>query len=299
MHALVHSRVTCSLMLGAVCGCASTIPASGPPAREPTISRTVVDASHPASPPVESVVGRAPSLSLQGTGAPADEEWQFSVTPYIWALGLDGHVTVKGMKSKVDVGFDDLLDEADFAGQVHLEAFKNKWGMFFDGTLVKLSMKGSEGPINVKVDFDITMLEAGAFYRLRDETNANGRRTTVDLLGGARYMDFDGKLKFDSAPNVDGGQDWIDPIVGARMTRDLSENWAFNLRGDIGGFDLGDSSDFVWDLIGLFGWSFGTGKRLWIGYRYLDIDYDDGSGSDKFKFDAVMAGPLLGLSFGF
>ncbi len=47
------------------------------------------------------------------------------------------------------------------------------------------------------------------------------------------------------------------------------------------------------------GWGFGTNKRVWLGYRYLDIDYDDGSGIDKFAFDAVMQGPVLGLALGF
>lgn len=35
------------------------------------------------------------------------------------------------------------------------------------------------------------------------------------------------------------------------------------------------------------------------GYRYLDADYEDGSGADVFKYDMVTAGPGIGVSFKF
>ncbi len=31
-------------------------------------------------------------------------------------------------------------------------------------------------------------------------------------------------------------------------------------------------------------------------YRYMDIDYVDGSGADLFKYDMTMQRPLLGLN---
>jgi len=33
------------------------------------------------------------------------------------------------------------------------------------------------------------------------------------------------------------------------------------------------------------------------GYRALDVDCEDGSGSDFFKFHATFYGPMLGLNF--
>jgi len=36
-----------------------------------------------------------------------------------------------------------------------------------------------------------------------------------------------------------------------------------------------------------------------FGYRALDTDYSKGSGDGRFKFDMLVAGPLLGLRYNF
>jgi len=38
---------------------------------------------------------------------------------------------------------------------------------------------------------------------------------------------------------------------------------------------------------------------LWLGYRALGVDYESGSGANKFEFDAIMHGPIAGVSFYF
>jgi hypothetical protein len=34
-------------------------------------------------------------------------------------------------------------------------------------------------------------------------------------------------------------------------------------------------------------------------YRYLDVDYEDGSGADLFVYDVATSGPGLGVTFRF
>jgi hypothetical protein len=102
-------------------------------------------------------------------------------------------------------------------------------------------------------------------------------------------------------PSPSGGQDWFDPLVGARAIFDLSEKWAVSLDGSIGGFGVG--SDFAWDAAGLIGYRFGLfGKdnaAVFGGYRAHSQDYIDGSGDDKFEWDVTLHGPILGLTIGF
>jgi hypothetical protein len=66
------------------------------------------------------------------------------------------------------------------------------------------------------------------------------------------------------------------------------------LRGDIGGFGIG--SDITWNLVGMVDFKPWKHVGLFGGYRALYQDYSTGSGSNKFKFDATMHGPLLGLN---
>jgi hypothetical protein len=38
---------------------------------------------------------------------------------------------------------------------------------------------------------------------------------------------------------------------------------------------------------------------LWLGYRVMGVNYESGSGFDKFKYDVTMYGPITGIVFRF
>lgn len=247
MQALSRSRLTFASVLGAACGCASTSSPRPPSDYEPTIHRPVADASHPANPPVESMVERASFPSLREQEALAEDEWHASLAPDLWTLSIAGYSTAKGTRAEMDLGFDDPIDHADLAARARIDVWQ------------------------------------------------------VDILGDGTCMDFGTKTELDSSPppGVDGDKNWIDRMVGVRMTKDRSNAWVPSLRADIGGLASGDSSDLAREPIGLFGWGFGTNERIWIGYRYMDVDYDDSRWNDKFDFDTVMQGSVVGVAFGF
>jgi opacity protein-like surface antigen len=52
-------------------------------------------------------------------------------------------------------------------------------------------------------------------------------------------------------------------------------------------------------LSGALSYRFNRWSSLSLGYRYLDFDYDDGSGPDRFKFDLREHGPSIGFRFDF
>jgi len=53
---------------------------------------------------------KAPPIEL----APAIPGWTFSLTPYAWAISLNGPVTVKGRTTDVDANFFQILDHTQF-----------------------------------------------------------------------------------------------------------------------------------------------------------------------------------------
>ncbi len=231
--------------------------------------------------------------------------WEFTVTPYFWGAGMDGDVTVKGVESNVDVSFGDILDNLDFGGMVHLEARNGKWGFFLDPTYMKLSADGDAGPFEADVEVEMTLVEFGVLYRLLERPIGaeSGRTFSLDLLGGGRYTDLEVELDIEGPfgvdPSFDGSKDWLDPMVGAAVQVDLNEKLAFRVRGDIGGFGIGSASDLTWNLLAALGYEFSERTTLWLGYRILDVDYDEGSGSDLFEYDISMSGPIAGLSIRF
>ena len=228
------------------------------------------------------------------------DDWQFSITPYLWAVGLNGDMTVKGVDSDVDVNFSDILTNLDIALEAHFEVWKGKWGGFFDGTYVKLKTDaGTTG--NIDITSTIVLVDFGGFYRVGTWPVGSpenvGRSLSFDALVGGRYTDLKVKFDPDRLPSFDQDKSWTDLIVGGRMIFDFSEKWAFILRGDIGGFGISGSSDFTANGIGLVGWTFHPSWTLMGGYRALYQDYETGSGSNEFKYDVTTHGPILGLTF--
>ncbi|MDH4268512.1 MAG: hypothetical protein OEW45_23060 [Deltaproteobacteria bacterium] len=238
-----------------------------------------------------------------------ESKWEFVVIPYFWLASLDGDVTVKGIKSSVSLSGSDLLDMLDYGGEVHVEAWKGRWGIFLDPTFLKLSDDGRVdrplvGRIDVGVDLKEWLVEFGGLYTLgRWPLGTNGgKAVSFDVLGGGRYWYLKGKLNgdvplFGLSRRVEQSKDWIDPIVGARLRADLSKKLCLAVRGDIGGFSVG--SDFTWNASAIFGYQFSQTVSAWLRYRGLGVDYESGSGFSKFKYDVIMQGPIVGLGFRF
>lgn len=249
------------------------------------------------------------SWAYAGNASSDEEKWRFHLIPYFWMAGLEGDVTLKGFESKVDASFGDIWDNLEFGGLVHFEARKGEWGFFLDPIYLKLSSDAhidnpDVGRINADVTVEQWLVEFGGLYRLGQWPlgGSESDEISLDLLAGGRYWDLTTRLDL-SIPLADLGRsykkskDWIDPFVGLRLQADLTQKLALVLRGDIGGFGVG--SDFSWNASALFGYSFSEMISLWVGYRVLDVDYEDGSGTGKFAYDVTMSGPILGLAFRF
>jgi opacity protein-like surface antigen len=100
-------------------------------------------------------------------------------------------------------------------------------------------------------------------------------------------------------PNARESQDWVDPIIGVRLTTGLTEKLSLRVRGDIGGFGIGSASDLVWNVVAVLGYQVSRRITLAAGYRILDVDYDKGSGLRLFEYDVTTSGPVVGLAFRF
>jgi hypothetical protein len=237
------------------------------------------------------------------------DEWRFSVAPYMWLLALDSNATVMGQTSQVDMSFSDIWDSLDIAFMGDIEARKGRFGFFVNGLYSKISDQADTRFVTLKANVELDVVSFGAFYRLgpHDLKDAGGdfKPTLVtDLIVGGRYtyaeMELFGTIL--AVPvNAKGDRDWLDPIIGLRTFWALSPKWNLVLAGDIGGFGVG--SDFQWAATALLGYSFhffgDHESQFYFGYRIIDQDYEDGSGINKFAWDATLKGPVLGLAMHF
>ena len=219
--------------------------------------------------------------------------WDFQLAPfYLWAVNMDGDVTVKTTTTPLKMDFGEIFDNLEGLFTAHFEAWhKKKWGLLVDVSYINIGGQQVTPIATLDVDFQTVMTELGGFYRFRKGPHA------LEGLAGIRYTSLDVEVDMlGLPPKLEESQDWLDPIIGARYRWTMAEKWSLSVRGDIGGFGIGDASDFTWNLAALIHYQPWKHVALVGGYRVLDVDYETGSGPSKFAYDVQMQGPILGVS---
>ncbi len=243
--------------------------------------------------------------SLSVTTSPAEaNDWEWSLIPYVWAsdMGIDLFVNDDPVVG-ADIGFDDILDNVDFAAQLHFEGRRNKGGFFVDLTYLDLGSSqttGARPPLpggtGIHSDLRTTLFEAAGFYRPSGGTHG------LDILLGGRVIDMDLTVDFTLPPPLTGTRQinpsdtFTDGFVGLRYTTPFAERWMLIARGDVGAGD----SELAWNASLSLGYLVGKKRQnfVMVGYRYLDLEFKStASGGQAVETDLTMSGPGVGFGF--
>lgn len=222
---------------------------------------------------------------------PAAAQLEFSLTPYLWATGLDGSIAIGDRAGDLDWSFSDITDNLEAAGLLHFEAQGPVFGLIVEGSFLGVGQDIEAIP-GAKVDVDNLMVELLSSWEWRP---------AIQVIFGARYLELDTELQLpevepNTGPTRAGtSQKWVDPVVGIRYGGQLNRRgtWNSNFRADFGGFGLGDGSELTWNVRVNLGYKFNDTVALWGGYHWLDIDYDN----KGFVYDVLQQGPEIGLMF--
>jgi len=254
----------------------------------------------------EPIVEEPPAVKGPAALTGTNDSWDFEITPYLWTIGINGNFLVKGASADVDVDFGDILDVADMALSMRGEAWHGPIGFTLDITWLTASEESSApGPlVGGDLGLDMLIAEFTVSYLfdwpLTDEPG-DKRLLTIEPIVGVRYVDLRMDVGIDlgpiSLPTVDGSQDWIEPFVGFRTRVQLSDHWTVAGGVNFGGFDIG--SRLTWVAFLGVDYRFTKLFSAKLGYKWMDIDYTDGSGINRFEMDATIQGFWIGLSFHF
>lgn len=239
-------------------------------------------------------------LALAAAAGAEAGDWKHTLVPYVWASGMDGKTAIGPVEADVDINFGDILDNLDWGGMLSYRGERSD-GLVIMGDVVYMDLEAdktkSEGPISIygKAEVKQLALEGDIGWRVAPQLIA---------YGGFRYNDLDSDLTVvrtgpgPGETRTPGLQEsWVDPIVGAIGEFQISDNWSAALRGDMGGFGWG--SDFAWQAMGTVRWQATPSLHVVGGYRYIHMDYDNGSGLNYFRYDMAISGPVLGVAFTF
>jgi hypothetical protein len=226
------------------------------------------------------------------------KDWEFSMAPYLWLMGMNGDIEAGDQAAEVDVSFADLFENLDFALQLYAEAARPGWGVFVDVIYADLGADGDRRGIDIDVDMKTVFVEAAIFKRFEIGQAQNKR---LDLFVGGRWTYLEAELDVESflfGINYESSMDndWVDLMVGARLGVELNEKWSLGFRTDFAGFGIGSGSELTWSASVLAGRAVGQNSTLYFGYRHRNIDYESGSGRNTLEADIAITGPIIGMS---
>jgi hypothetical protein len=244
----------------------------------------------------------------------AQSPWSFAFTTYGWVPWMSGNMAIRGREFDVQANPSQILSHLDWstlpAWMSYAEARNGPIGLFND--IVYANISGSKdfarlpsSSAGVSVDYEQAIVEFGGTYQVWSGRNpALAGSAALDLLAGGRYLHQEvnatvalGLGELDRSGSVD----WVDPFVGARLRQQIAPGESLVLRADVGGFGVG--SDASWQVLATYNWQMcSMGGHLidgYLGYRALSVDYSQGSGDTRYKYDVLMQGPVMGATMHF
>jgi hypothetical protein len=232
---------------------------------------------------------------------PADsiKKWNVLTEIYLLFPYMDGET---GIGNRITVPVEakpkDIFSNLKFGVMLNVEVRNNRWAVLSDLLYANLDQEVSPTTIinSGSVSAKQIIWEPSGLYRITPylEAGAGGRlnfmETGFDVL---RNTLPEGTEQIAESAS----KTWFDPILIARITKNIKDKWLFQVKGDLGGFGLG--SDFTWQVQAYAGYRFSRLFQLTAGYKILSIDYDKGADAERFIYNVDTSGPVIRFGFNF
>lgn len=232
---------------------------------------------------------------------PTGKTWNFKVEPYLMAPFMKGPVGIANLPNvELDASAADIFGNLKGAFMLYTEANNGQWAIAADFVYMKLQQDIQPGNLVTggEVTFNETIFALEGYYRFLPwlEAGLGGR---VVSMGGDMTV-----TRTELGPNDDPitsqasiKKSWFDPVLLVRATLPDSDKWIGEFKADFGGFGIG--SDVTYQFQAYGGYRFSRLFQASVGYRILGIDYESGTGADRFLYNVTTSGPVLRLGFNF
>lgn len=222
-------------------------------------------------------------------------KWNYLGELYMMFPNMKGQTTVRNLpEASIDADESAILGNLKFGAMVYLEANNGTWAIASDLIYMKLEqgLEGGQLITGGNATMEELAWELAGLRRLTPWLEAGAGGRLISLQTGLEMEGVLGNTQSGTASRT-----WLDPILIARAQGAIQQKWVWQLRGDLGGFGIG--SDFTWQAQAYAGYRFSKLFQATLGYRYIGIDYDKGTGADRFLYDVDTYGWVVRLGFRF
>ena len=228
-------------------------------------------------------------------------DWQFEVTPYLWAINMNGHTNVGPVSVPVKQSFSDIFDHLNFAAMIYASAHKDAFGLYANAMYAKTTVNDNfdRDRIRTRVTNNFGVYGAGASYIVYSHTFDNQQALSFEPYAGARFTVNNTSLKVNNL-SASLNEHWTDPVLGMQVHYNFTKRWSLLLSGDVGGTST--TTDASYSATALLGYSPATmltNTTTYLGYRLLSQHYQTGSGLGFYNWNVRLYGPVIGISIKF
>lgn len=223
-------------------------------------------------------------------------DWKYDIAPYMWATSLKGETQLANRTVQVNEPFSKLFNYLDFGGMLWLDAYHDRFGLFFNGFYSKLSAQRDLRSLSLKLGSRLGIAAAGGSYRLFENEHF-----IVEPYAGARYTNAILTLSAHlgrfgiSAENT---EEWTDGMAGTRLMYKFNTSWRMEGGADYGAGHHSNSYN-LHAMLGYQSETYFKNTRFYLGYHFLHQNFHHGQGIHYFRWDMDLYGPILGFALRF
>jgi len=179
------------------------------------------------------IVNAQPASAVSHRTDLEGDRWSYSVTPYVWALGVRGSISQNGNSlGQIKLTPANVLSDIKMAAMVVAEARSRSLGFYLDAMYGDLGKSTSEvigrTDLNAKATVKLSIITLAPSFPLY-----NSKSFYLDGLVGARY------LWLNAQTNIS------DPALGVSVKQNDTKNITAAVAGVKGRWNLGNSPYFV------------------------------------------------------
>ncbi len=216
------------------------------------------------------------------------EGLNLELTPYFWAIGVDGEISAGGQSVNFDQSFSDLISNVDVAFMGLAVLSYDRFVLYADYNYVALSddartKNGVFVPVGTKVkaELDLDIGTYGGGYRF-DTFGKN----TIDLLVGAQLTNLEPEVRI-LGQHFQNNDSLTDTVVMLRPSFQLSERWRFNPAFAYG---VSGDSDTTYTLMPQLQFQFSESFAGRFGYKKIHYEWDDNGPNSDIDLSGLFVG---------